>query len=190
MEEMTGALNPAVQIKCAVEEAMKNIGLALFGENLPFTVTYTLSESVTDGLQMAQAYASATTVHGRVLTIKTDVPIRHPDAACGGHRVDEVPFAFEANGWARAFTYEAWCENNPGLGAAVIVRAVRTQDGAERFLVAESMESEVLYRGPFESLFPWAKAVVAEKWSHLPHVCIDTEKRVMMMLLVLTPQEG
>ena len=188
MEKVTGALSPAVQIKCAVEEGMENIALAIFGENVRFGVTYELSQLVSNGLGVAQATAVAVTSSGRTLSIKADVPIRHPDAMCGGYRIDEVPFKVEANDWADCMAFEAWCENNPNLGAKVIVRAVYP-DNRERFLVADSMEGEVLYRGPFESLFPWAKQVVAEKWSHLPHVCIDTETRAMM-LLVLVPQEG
>ncbi len=178
MQEVTGALSPAVQIKCAVEEGMENIARAIFGENLHFVTTHELSKLVSGGVGMAHAKASAVTLSGQTLTIKADIPIRHPDAACGGYRIDDVPFEVEANDWADGMKFGAWCENNPHLGAKVIVREVY-QDNRERFLVADSMEGEVLYRGPFESLFPWAKQVVAEKWSHLSHVCIDTEKRAM-----------
>ena len=189
MQEMTGALTPAVQIKCAVEEGMENIARAIFGENIRFITTYELSKLVAGGVGMVHAKASAVTPSGRTLTIKADMPIRYPDAACGGYRVDEVPFEVEANDWAEGMKFGAWCENSPSLGAKVIVREVYA-DNRERFLVADSMEGEVLHRGPFESLFPWAKQVVAEKWPHLPHVCIDTEKRAVMMLLVLATQEG
>jgi len=85
-------MSAEVQIKCAVEEAIKNIAGAIFGENLPFEPTYTLSKLTVNGAGMAHASAAAMTPFGRTFVIKADVPIRHPDTECGGYRVDDIPF--------------------------------------------------------------------------------------------------
>lgn len=178
MTDNSGAMTPDVQIKCSVEEAMENAFRAIFGENRHPTITYTMSKVVESGLGTAYAMASALIETDRKLQLKADVPIRHPDAENGGYRVDDNLFVVEANDWGEGSRYEVWCEHNPYNGAKVIVRQVYP-DGRERWMVADSMEGEVLYRGSHASLFPWAKQVVAEKWPDLLHVQIDTETAAM-----------
>jgi hypothetical protein len=178
-------MSPEVQIRCAIEEGMANIFRAVFGENLSVDITYTLASEVISGVQMVAAQASFMSAKHRKFTVLATVPVQHPDIECGGYRIADEFFMVRANDWAESCQFEVWCEHNPYNGAKVIVRHV-FPDKRERWLVADSMECEVLYRGPFESLFPWAKEVVSEKWSHLPHVCLDTEQRAMLFISLRT----
>lgn len=178
-------MSAEVQIRCAIEEGMKNIMCAIFGENLATTVSFTLLDSKGVGLDKAVSTATAE-LYGRAVSVKADVPIRWPDAESCICRVADVPFVVEADNWTKTCQFEAWCENNPYNGAKVIVRQVYPnadwEEGCsarERWLVADSMEGEVICRLPWENLPRWAKEVVAEKWSHLPHVCLDTETVAM-----------
>ncbi len=162
VDTVSGALSPEVQIKCAIEEGMENIFRAIFGENLRTSTEYKLSSAIVSGVQLAQVCI----VSASQKKINAVVPVRHPDDACGGYRIDEVPFQVEANDWAKGIHFEAWCENNPSLGAKVIVRQTqhKTVGRKYRWLVADSMESEVLYRGPWPNLFSWAKEVALKHW--------------------------
>lgn len=176
-DQTNGAMPPETQITCAVEEVMGNIFTAIFGENRDPNITYNLSGITISGLGEAHAVASAMTQSGRKLLIKADVPIRYPDAECRSFRVDDSVFAVELNSaTALGSKFQAWHGHNLYEGAKVIVRQVY-RNGRERWRIADSLEREVLFRGPYDDLPWWAKKIVAKKWSHLPHVCLDTEAR-------------
>lgn len=175
-----GAMSADVQIKCAVEEGMANIMRAIFGENLKTSFLCDMSMAAT---MVLPAGMTAEDQANRILSVTAEVPILKPDHESCIYRIADTPFMVKANDWAAGFIFEAWCESNPYNGAKVIVRQVNP-GLYERWLIADSMDGEVLYRGRFENLpFRWAKEVVAEKWAHLPHVQLDTETAVMVLFM-------
>jgi hypothetical protein len=175
-------MSPEVQIRCAIEQVMENIARSIFGENLSVSTEYQLAGPVSGGLQITIVDTICKSVTGKLYPVEARLPIRHPDE-CGGFRIDNVCFSVKAGDWANNCQFEAWCN-----GAKVIVHQVYP-DGSERWLVADSMEREVLYRGSFESLFVWAKEVVAQKWSHLPYAYIDTEIRAARFIVGGNPAD-
>jgi len=162
-------MSSEVQIRCAIGEGMENIFRAVFGQNMLCVTEYNVSKITVNGLGMAHARASAVTSSGRSLVIKADVSIRFPDAEDGEYRIDDSVFQVEANDWAKDCLFQACCEHNLCNGAIAIVRQVSI-DLPERWLVAGSKRGDVLFRCPHEHLPRWVKEIVAEKWSHLPHV--------------------
>jgi hypothetical protein len=184
MQAQPNTTMPAeMQIKSAVEEAMENIMCAIFGENLPTIVGFDLSKITVNGLGMAHAHATA--VRGKDSSrLKADLPIRWPDAESVIFRIDDSVFTVEANSWAKDFVFQVYCETNTAGGAKVIVRAVKENAPTqERWMIADSMEGEVLYRGPWADLPRWAKEIVAVKWSHLPHVQLNSEVAAMVLFV-------
>lgn len=163
------------RIELALHEGMDNVVMACLSENLKpeFSFIQVSADEIT-----ALWRVVAKTEHiGRTFTITADVPIRFPDEANGGYRIDDQIFAVHIDDYGNAFEFQAWCECNPHNFTHAIVRQVGKQYDTERWLVGEAFEREVLYRGAWKDLPHWVKQIVAEKWSHLPHVSIDTEKR-------------
>lgn len=183
VDAVSGALSPEDQIRCAVVEAMENIFRAILGENWEPKITYTIFPVTLEGHSNARTEASVGLKTSSRTAIRADIPIRYPDAECLSYRVDSRVFPVELGAvLARSSIFEAWCGHNMYEGAKVIVREVYS-DGRERWRIADSLEQEVLYRGPYADMPWWAKQIVAQKWSHLPHVRIDTETSAMILFV-------
>jgi len=101
------------------------------------------------------------------LSVKAEVPISHPDAEHGNYRIADTAFAVNFAGEEEHLKFEAWCENNPSLGAKVIVRRtdIKAIQGRFHWMVADSMECEVLYQGPFAGLPTWAQEIAVKHWT-------------------------
>lgn len=162
-----GAMPPEVQIKCAVEEGMENIFLAIFGEHISCNTSYCVSTDVTDGVQIVRAQTVGTKSVCAGLSVEAEVPISHPDAEHGNYRIADTSFAVNVTGKEEYLKFEAWCKNNPSLGAKVVVRRTDfyAMRGHYQWTVADSMECEVIYQGAFVGLPDWAKEIAVKHWT-------------------------
>jgi len=166
------------QVTTLVEEAMQSIFVCIFGENRSSKVHFAWSRLMVNDLREVQAHAVAQS-DGRNLRLMVDLPVRGPDTVAG-YYLDDVPFAVDANIWGEKWQFTAWCGAYSPNGAITIVRGYLAGEmPMERWYVAESVENQVLFRGSFDDMALRFKRIVAEKWSHLPHVSIDTELRAM-----------
>jgi hypothetical protein len=169
--EPSGAMSPATQIDCSVQEAMKNVALAIFGENFAFTVTFEQPDTSVGDRAVVVAKAEgwkSKNYHQMVAT--ASLIIRFPDREDGGYRIDDTVFTVRVSGREhQGSQFEAWCEHNPYNGAKVIVRQVYP-DARERFIIADSMEGEILFRGIGKNMPDWARVIVSVKWANIPHL--------------------
>lgn len=168
----SGAMSPAIQIDCSVQEAMKNVALAIFGENFEFTVTLQQPDTSVGDRAVVNAKAEGWKSKNHHQMVATaDLMIRFPDAEDGGYRIDDQVFRVDVSAGREyeGLKFEAWCEHNPYNGAKVIVRQVYP-DGRERFIIADSMEEEILFRGVAKNMPDWARLIVSDKWSHVRHL--------------------
>jgi hypothetical protein len=167
--------------RAALKQGFENVIRATLGENLQPECRYVEVGLVEPGLTVWSAIAKLQYI-GREFTVDAMIPVRHPDVRCGSYRIDDALFEVRIDDYAAAFIFEAWCEYNP-YGAATVVRQVALQTDIavpDRWLVAHSEEEEVLYRGIWDDLMPWAKKIATKHWSErVPYACIDTEKRAM-----------
>ena len=169
-----------------VTEAMQSIFVCIFGENHNVAVQCAWSRLIVNDLREIYAYAVAH-VNGRVLTLRVDIPICGLDKSVHS-RIDDIPFKVDANGWAQDWQFTAWCSEYSPNGAITIVRGYRAGEvPMERWYVAESVENQVLFRGAFTDMAPRFNRIVAEKWSHLPHVSMDTELRTIQGWTLVLP---
>ena len=152
---------PATQIRVAIEEGMENIFRAIFGEGNTTTTTYELLPEVVSGQQTAVAKTVCTKGDAINCFVTAHVPIAHPNQEHGNYCIAEKFFSATAHDTMVEMSYEAWCENNPNLGAKVLVEQRMVHDTV--WIIADSMECEVVYRGPFAGMPAWAKEIVDKR---------------------------
>jgi len=158
---------PEVKIRRAVEEGMENIFFAVYGEGNSTVTTFQLHSNAVRGVQTASARTVCVKGESLDSWIEAEVPISHPDVEHGNYRIADTAFAVHVTGKGEHLKFEAWCENNPSLGAKVVVRQTDSSERRRRnqWTVADSMACEVLYQGLFTGLPTWAKEIAAEHWT-------------------------
>lgn len=172
------ALYPLDTIRYVLHGGMRNIVAAIFSENLEPIMSVKRTAPAKEGVSTWQVKARVQYDGERVNVLAT-VPVCHPDKVVPWFRIDPNAIVkIDIDGGRKHFVYEAWCECDDMLGLdihQVIVRMARPVNGFEWWMT--TVGAKVHFRGAYDSLPLNNKETVAEKWSHLPHVCINTERR-------------